>query len=100
MFKKWWVWLVAIVLLGFLLRLITYGFIKIPWIVYDEFTYLDTARQIVRGHFISAFTRDQLYPAGWPLLLAAFVGFFHDPYVQYKAALVVTMPLSSLVPVF
>ncbi|MFA6006005.1 MAG: hypothetical protein WC775_06025 [Patescibacteria group bacterium] len=99
MFKKPWVWLVGIVLLGILIRLFTYGFIKIPWIVYDEFTYLDTARQIIRGNFTSVFNRDQLYPGGWPLILTTFVGYFHDPNVQYKAALIVTMVLSSLVPV-
>jgi hypothetical protein len=100
MFKKPWIWLIGIVLLGIAARFIAYGYIKLPWIVYDEFVYLDTARQIVRGHFISAFTRGQMYPVGWPLLLATFVGFIHNPYVQYQGALFLTMVLSSLVPVF
>lgn len=100
MLKKAWFWVAVSVLFGFILRLYAYGFIKIPWIIYDEFVYLDTGRQIVRGlSFLSKLERDQLYPPGWPLIFSSFLGYFSDPFMQYKAVLIFTMILSSLVPV-
>lgn len=100
MLRKKWFWLVAIFFVGFIARLVVYGFIKLPWILYDEVVYLDTARQIVRGSFVSALTRDQLYPIGWPLLSAAWAGFIQNPFWQYKAMLILNMVLSSFIPVF
>ena len=89
-----------IVVAAFLARLVTYGFIKLPWIIFDEFIYLDTARQVIRGGFVSLLSRDpQLYPAGWPIVLAAFTGFIKNPFFQYSAALFLTMLISALVPV-
>jgi len=79
--------------------LVVYGYIKIPWIIFDEYIYLDTARQIVRSNFLSQLSRDpQLYPPGWPLFLAAFTGFIKNPLVQYKISLIGTMLISSLIP--
>lgn len=92
-------WLVAIVVLGILLRLITYGFIKIPWILYDEVIYLDTGRQIIRGSFLSKLTRDQLYPPGWPLIFSAISGFINNPYTQYKVILLLNILISSSISV-
>lgn len=98
--RSTWGKLALIVMGGLLLRLITYGFIKIPWIIFDEFIYLDTARQIIRGSFLSQMSRDpQLYPAGWPLVLASFGGFIKNPFVQYKFMLILTMLISALIPV-
>lgn len=100
MLKKPWFWVGVSVAVGFVLRMWAYGFINIPWIIYDEFVYLDTGRQIVRGlSFISKLERDQLYPPGWPLIFASFIGYFSNPLVQYKAVLIFTMLLSSLLPV-
>ena len=98
-FEPLWRKLALIVGLGFLVRLFVYGYIKIPWIIFDEYLYLDTARQIIRGTFISQLSRDpQLYPPGWSIVLAAFVGFIKNPFTQYQAALWLTMLLSSIVP--
>jgi len=95
-----WGKLVLVVLAGLAIRLLAYGFIKAPWIIFDEFIYLDTARQIVRGEFISALWRDpQLYPAGWPLLMATVAGFLKNPDTQYRVILFFNMLLSSFVPV-
>ncbi len=95
LFSKPLFWLGAIVVLGVVLRLIAYGFIKIPWILYDEVVYLDTSRQIVRGSFLSKLTRDQLYPPGWPLIFSALSGFINNPYLQYKVVLLFNIFLSS-----
>jgi hypothetical protein len=98
--KKTVLTLFLIVVVGLLFRLIAYGFIKIPWIIFDEFIYLDTARQIVRGEFISQLLRDgQRYPFGWPLIIASFFGFIKNPYLQYRLILLFVMILSSVVPV-
>lgn len=100
MFKKPVFWLIVLVVFGFLLRLLTYGFIKIPWIIYDEYIYLDIVRNISKtGLFVTQMTRDQGYPAGWPLVISAFAGFIKDPYLQYKTALLITFLISSLTPV-
>ncbi len=99
-FQPVWRRLVLIILLSFTARLLVYGFIKIPWIIFDEFIYLDTARQITRGHFLTQLSRDpQLYPPGWPIIIAAFSGFIKNPFLQYKITLLGTMLISSLVPV-
>lgn len=92
--------LLLVISVAFLTRLITYGFIKLPWIIYDEFIYLDTARQVIRGNFVSLLSLDpQLYPAGWPVILASFIGFIKNPFLQYFAGLSLTMLISVLVPV-
>lgn len=100
LFHSPWAKLALIVGMSFLVRLVVYGFIRLPWIIFDEFIYLDTARQIVRGSFVSQLSRDsQLYPPGWSVILAAFAGFVKDPFFQYRLALWLTMLLSGLVPV-
>lgn len=99
-FRPTWRKLLLIVFLSFISRLLVYGYIKIPWIIFDEFIYLDTARQIVRGHFLTELIRDpRLYPPGWPVLLAAFTGFIKDPFLQYQVGLLLTMIISSLAPI-
>lgn len=98
-FKPAWRKIVLIIAVSFLSRLLVYGYIRIPWIIFDEFIYLDTARQIIRGNFMSLLSRDpQLYPTGWPMILAALTGFIKNPFWQYKAGLIVVSLISSLVP--
>jgi len=98
-FKKPWFWLLLIVFLGFVFRLVAYGFIKLPWIIYDEFLYLDAARQIGRGAYVPIVFKDyQQYPMGWPVILAGIGGVLSNPYFQYKLLLLFTSLLSSLVP--
>jgi len=89
----------GIFLFGMIARWIVFRFVHIPWIIYDEYIYLDGARQILRGDFISHLYRDQAYPPGWSFVLAPIVGMFHNPFLQYRAALLLTMALSSLVGV-
>lgn len=99
-FEPTWRKLLGIVVLAYVARLIVYGFIRTPWIIFDEFIYLDTARQIIRGHFAALLSKDpQLYPPGWPLLFTAVSGFIKNPYLQYKIILLFNMLISSLVPV-
>ena len=98
-FKPTYRKILLIIGVSFLTRLIVYGYINLHWIIFDEYIYLDTARQIVRGNFLSQLSRDpQLYPPGWPLFLAAFAGFIKNPLVQYKVSLIGTMLISSLIP--
>ncbi|PJE62933.1 hypothetical protein COU88_02280 [Candidatus Roizmanbacteria bacterium CG10_big_fil_rev_8_21_14_0_10_39_6] len=89
----------GIFLFGMIARWVVFHFVRIPWIIYDEYIYLDGARQILRGEFISHLFRDQSYPPGWSFVLAPVVGLFHDPFLQYRAALLLVMALSSLVGV-
>ncbi len=92
--------MLVIVVVGFIFRLVTYGFIKLPWIIYDEYIYMDTARQVVRLNPHSLMTRDpQLYPAGWPFLFSAFSNLANNPYLEYRLILLSTMLISALVPV-
>lgn len=89
----------GIFLFGMIARWVVFHFVRVPWIIYDEYIYLDTARQILHTDFVSHLYRDQSYPPGWPFLLAPIMGVFHDPFVQYRAALILTMVLSSGVAV-
>ncbi|PJE63378.1 hypothetical protein COU89_03665 [Candidatus Roizmanbacteria bacterium CG10_big_fil_rev_8_21_14_0_10_45_7] len=85
---------------AFLFRYSLFSFVNLPWIIYDEYIYLDTARQILRGSFITHLTlENQIYPPGWSVMLAAVVGFISNPITQYRAALIFTMMLSSSIPV-
>lgn len=98
-----WRKLSLLVALGFLLRLVVYGYVRLPWIIFDEFIYLDTARQIIRGDFVTHLSRDpRLYPPGYPIILAAFTGFIKNPFLQYQTGLWLNMLLSALmvVPAF
>lgn len=90
----------GVFLFGMFVRWFVFHFVRIPWIIYDEYIYLDGARQILRGEFISHLFRDQAYPPGWSFVMAPVVGLFRDPFVQYQAALFLVMALSSLVGVF
>ncbi|MCR4329354.1 MAG: hypothetical protein NUV65_02295 [Candidatus Roizmanbacteria bacterium] len=89
----------GIFLFGMLARWVVFHFVRIPWIIYDEYIYLDGARQILRGDVMSHLYRDQAYPPGWSFVLAPVVGMFHDPFLQYRAALLLVMALSSLIGV-
>ena len=91
---------IGLLTVGFIIRYFLYSFVKIPWIIYDEYIYLDTARQILHGSFSTHLTLEgQSYPPGWSLLLAAVVGFISNPMWQYRVAVLFTMLLSSLIPV-
>ncbi len=91
---------IALFAAAFLFRYLLFSFVRLPWVIYDEYIYLDTARQILRGSFITHLTlENQIYPPGWSVVLAAVVGFISNPLAQYRAALIFTMMLSSSIPV-
>lgn len=89
----------ALFIISFAIRFFLYRFVTIPWIIYDEYIYLDMARHITRGWESYPYVRDLLYPAMWPIILSATTGFFHEPFTQYRAALFVVMIISSMIPV-